>query len=543
MKRSIKTVLLIIVLFSISFAQRTDLGGLRFCIDPGHGGNNPANDRRVIPDPGIEFWESESNFQKALLLKPMIEEKGGWVILTRYTNFYPDDNLEPSLSARAAIANSNNVNFFLSIHSNATGGTNTSTNYTLMLFRGYDNQPVFTDAKTMGNILGAKVRQFLRTNSSTNRGDWSFYPQWGTQGLGVLRPLTMPGVLSEGSFHDYFPETRRLMNNHYRKTEAYAFLNSFLQFYGAPADSFAIIAGIQIDSETGKPKNLTQVRLLPSNIVYNGDSYNNGFYLFDRLTPGLRQVVFETPNYRKDTVNQTVIVSGLHFLDKTLYITIPPTVTQTQPSPGDTAVKINSLIGIRFSRPMDTTSVRSAFSMSPPVFGNFTWTAGSTMLLFIPSPALSYSTNYTLTIAATAKSLGGVPIDGNNDGIPGDPFILNFKTESSTTNISGSGNAPHKFELKQNYPNPFNPSTVISYQLSAVSYVTLKVYDILGREVATLVDEEKSPGEYELRLTINDLSVEGRMTSGVYFYQLVVSGTNTLKADSFIDTKKLMILK
>jgi hypothetical protein len=63
---------------------------------------------------------------------------------------------------------------------------------------------------------------------------------------------------------------------------------------------------------------------------------------------------------------------------------------------------------------------------------------------------------------------------------------------------------PNDFRLYQNYPNPFNPSTVISYQLSAVSYVTLKVYDILGREVATLVNEEKPPGEYEVRLTICD---------------------------------------
>jgi len=77
------------------FAQGTDLSGLKFCIDPGHGGHNPANDRLLIPDPGVEFWESESNFQKALRLDTLLQAQGAWVILTRYTNDYPNDVLEP----------------------------------------------------------------------------------------------------------------------------------------------------------------------------------------------------------------------------------------------------------------------------------------------------------------------------------------------------------------------------------------------------------------------------------------------------------------
>ncbi|MBU2491073.1 MAG: Ig-like domain-containing protein, partial [Bacteroidetes bacterium] len=312
---------------------------------------------------------------------------------------------------------------------------------------------------------------------------------------------------------------------------AYGLLRGYLEYFGVPFDSMGFIAGVQTDSETGKPKNLSKVRLLPANILYNGDSYNNGFYLFDRLSPGLRRVVFETPDYGKDTVTQTVAVSGLHFLDRTLYIAIPPTITSSQPLPGDTAFKVNNLIGVRFSRPMDTTSVRLAFSMSPSTSGSFTWTAGSTMILFIPNPALLYNTNYTLTIAATAKSLGGVPIDGNNDGIPGDPYILNFKTESGTTDISETGNVPYKFELKQNFPNPFNPSTTIKFQIPKTSYVTLKVFDYLGREIVTLVDGEKSPGNYETQFTIDD----SKFSSGIYFYRLI--------SENFISTKKMLMLK
>ena len=85
------------------------------------------------------------------------------------------------------------------------------------------------------------------------------------------------------------------------------------------------------------------------------------------------------------------------------------------------------------------------------------------------------------------------------------------------------------FHLSQNYPNPFNPTTVISYQLPVISKVQLKVYDVLGREVATLVDEEKPAGSYEV-----EFNGEG-LTSGVYFYHL--------KAGDSCLIKKMLLLK
>ena len=90
------------------------------------------------------------------------------------------------------------------------------------------------------------------------------------------------------------------------------------------------------------------------------------------------------------------------------------------------------------------------------------------------------------------------------------------------------------YKLEQNYPNPFNPSTLISYQLPVGGDVTLKIYDLLGREVATLVNEEKPAGIYEVEF--NSHSGEGRnLSSGIYFYQL--------KADGFIQTKKMLLIK
>jgi hypothetical protein len=86
-----------------------------------------------------------------------------------------------------------------------------------------------------------------------------------------------------------------------------------------------------------------------------------------------------------------------------------------------------------------------------------------------------------------------------------------------------------KYSLMQNYPNPFNPSTVISYQLPVTGNVTLKVYDLLGNEVATLVNEEKLAGKYEVKFNAS------KLVSGVYIYKI--------KSGSFSNTKKMILMK
>lgn len=97
------------------------------------------------------------------------------------------------------------------------------------------------------------------------------------------------------------------------------------------------------------------------------------------------------------------------------------------------------------------------------------------------------------------------------------------------TSVSGDEQSPDEFKLNQNYPNPFNPSTTIKFALPVSSSMTLKVYNLLGIEVATLVDEYRPAGSYEVEFDASELS------SGVYIYKLTTG--------SFTDTKKLMLLK
>jgi hypothetical protein len=91
------------------------------------------------------------------------------------------------------------------------------------------------------------------------------------------------------------------------------------------------------------------------------------------------------------------------------------------------------------------------------------------------------------------------------------------------------GGVPDEFNLAQNYPNPFNPVTRIVYQIPASAFVNLKVYNILGQEVKTLVNEVKEAGTYSVTFDA------GTLPSGLYFYR-VVSGR-------FVDTKRLLVLK
>jgi hypothetical protein len=139
-----------------------------------------------------------------------------------------------------------------------------------------------------------------------------------------------------------------------------------------------------------------------------------------------------------------------------------------------------------------------------------------------------------LTLQRLEIQLSGDNIEGQ--ATSGTIYVdnLRLKYPGTVTGVERETLAPSLFSLEQNYPNPFNPSTAISYQLSAVSSVSLKVFDVLGREVATLANGVGKPGVHSVQW--NGRNERGEVVStGIYFYQL--------RAENLVTTKKMMLLK
>ncbi len=157
-------------------------------------------------------------------------------------------------------------------------------------------------------------------------------------------------------------------------------------------------------------------------------------------------------------------------------------------------------------------------------------------------PNTLYYSIYSLTKGIGLDSmLAGFDVGYINYWLKG--CIINGKVMGDTSQVVGIAEenkyTPSDFSLSQNYPNPFNPETIISYQLPVSGKVSLKVYDVLGNEVAVLVNEEKPAGKYQVNFhaqrTTNSAFGGQQLSSGVYFYRL--------QAGNFVQTKKFVLMK
>jgi choice-of-anchor B domain-containing protein len=146
-----------------------------------------------------------------------------------------------------------------------------------------------------------------------------------------------------------------------------------------------------------------------------------------------------------------------------------------------------------------------------------TWRADDSLTAYANTAVLQPGATYTWRIT-TRDEWNETPSRDSSK------FVVRF-----TTGVDGKSTTPLSFRLGQNYPNPFNPTTVIRYGIRDAGYVTLKVYNVLGEEVATLVDGIRSAGDGEVRWNAAGLP------SGVYLYQL--------KSGAFFETKKLMLVR
>jgi N-acetylmuramoyl-L-alanine amidase len=279
----------------------------RVFINPGHGGHD--SDDHHVPtwvigrQDTIHYYESNSNLTKGLALKEILENKGYETAISRKTN-YTEDDLE--LFEIVALAANSGADIFFAIHSNATG-VERRVNFPLGLYRGWDGKPVVEGSLKLSELVmkhAVKNELAVWTDKERSNGDWSFY-DWGYKvGLGVLRFNKLPGMLSEGSFHDYLPERERLMNNNYCWLEAWnqslgideyfkrnkKFQNGVLAGTVRWRDIFREDNEVQMFNEDRQlTVNGAMLRLYNDrgslSRVYNVDDLDNGVFVFTNLMP------------------------------------------------------------------------------------------------------------------------------------------------------------------------------------------------------------------------------------------------------------------
>lgn len=429
---------------------------VRIYINPGHGGYT-GNDRGMYIYPfergsREQFWESKSNLQKGLILRDILRDLGYNVQMSRADvpveprtneNYYTvstennpeEDDLD--LSVIVAQANTYDAHFMLSIHSNAGGPSN----YSLMLYSGKDANDTHSyadynlkdnESRAVSTIIGRNIMSNQNATWGPRTEPWVIGDKtfartimgW-SNGYGVLRYLRVPGLISEGRMHDYYPETYRMMNMDYQRDEAWAFARAFNEYfcniefdYGAIAGQvrdwyqnweFPDIAKRSGSRDTKQPIMGAMVELLqngtPIDTTYTDDIYNGVFYFWNR-TPGEYSVRVTAEHYYSMEKNYTVVANQVSYNDFMLNQKreTRPEVLSYFPHPAaiTDSVDVATTIALNFNWDMWEEKTTPAFSISPAVAGTVTYEDSHRTLRFTPAHAFEKGTEYTVTLAASA---------------------------------------------------------------------------------------------------------------------------------------------
>ena len=472
-------------------------------INPGHGGYD-SDDRNMVIYPFSQgdsagSWESKSNLRKGLALREILQNKGYKTSISRVTNTTADDL---ALSTIVALCNQSGADVFYSVHSNATG-TSARSNFPMVFYRGYTGSPQIANA----DVLAADLEPYLYasqntvwTNNYQIWGDWSFRPEWGTQGYGVLRGNRAVANLSEGSFHDYIPEAYRLLSFYYCWMEGWNISLGADKYFGR-LDNYdlGVVTGNIRDDRIKRLQECAQdfliygedilmpihdatVRLLDEqgNEVQRckTDTLRNGIYLFKYVTPGTYTVEVSEPSHFTQT--QMVTVNANEPTYQNFYLKrvrdTPPVVVDYSPvwHEGDPAVKCSEQIVLSFNWDMDSVTTCDAFTLEPAVEGTFRWEDSYYRLIFTPTDAFDVNTLYTLTLKRSAEHGGGTPMEQD--------FVMQFYTQPRN-HLSELAVFPYE-GAQVHYTKPTVELRVDSLLDTYNLFQKLRVLDSEGNELA-----------------------------------------------------------
>ena len=346
------------------------LSAARVYINPGHG-SWCANCRPMatIPYPNLSstgmpdtlgFYESNTNLWKGLYLRDKLQEAGGYTVLMSRTANGPagststaNNQYNKKLSEICAEVDDNNIDYFISIHSNAaTEGTNT--NYPIILYRGTDSSDKVPGSKARANASWDRLKEINTsgfeyytsyTNSRNVRGDISFYNSSSSYGyLGALKH-SAPGFLSEGYFHTYQPARHRALNPDWCCQEGLRYFRGIVDYFGTAKDTKGYIMGAVRTKEKSIENSLYKYnsktndkyapihgakivlrnasgeviktdcyhyvkRMLTNQDYYTTDNNYNGVFVFENLAPGNYTLSVHANGYKDYSQSITVTANA-----------------------------------------------------------------------------------------------------------------------------------------------------------------------------------------------------------------------------------------
>lgn len=478
---------------------------VKIYINPGHGGHT-GNDRNIViyPFQGGDpngFWESNSNLDKGLKLNEWLQALGMQTMMSRTENEEIDDR---ALSAIVAEANAYDADFMLSIHSNAGSGT---ANLVLMLYAGKDANdtysyptptPVSNESRDISTIIATNLvaNRITSWSSATPQvvGDKTFGRQamgW-SDGYGVLRRLTVPGVISEGCMHDYYPETYRLMNMDYKWKESFLFMKTFCQYFlnyqlptgvimgqvrdGANRQTFPRCNPIRKSRDELDPICRATVELLQNGTVINSyvtDTLYNGIFAFWDLTPGQYQVRTKVDGFylRQETVD--VVANDINYVDLMLNMerqTRPEVLSYSPCVQLTDSQEVKTSVVLNFNWDMWEDPTVAAFHITPAVDGKLEFSNSQHTLTFTPEVAFAPGVEYTVTLDTMACHPDTMFLNHLAQ-----PFTMSFRTKNRTN-----------LRLLQAYPEdnavdvPLQPTLMFIFDAELASTTSTKVASLFS---------------------------------------------------------------
>lgn len=430
---------IVLLSFSTSLHSQeiTGLEGASIFLDPGHS---------QTENQGLYgYSEAEKVLRIGLALREMLltQTDIDTVYISRTT-----DLQQVPLGQRDDLANATGADFYYSIHSNAGPS---STNNTLMLHGGWRKNGTTVEktpngGKVFGDTLIVELTAAMRIPTIGNYADRTFYQgfpenhgnQWPY--LFVNRTTNMASVLSEGGFHTNPFQQKRNLNSEYKRLEAQAAFWTIIDYFGASERPVVGIATGRItDFDNGEAINGATISLdgkeyttdtfesLFNQYSSDPEELKNGFYYLEGLSNGNEEIIVSADGFYSDTASIDVLDDDFTFHDASLVSAIPPSINGlevTSPllvNPGENLV-------LQFSRKMVKSTVEDALSITPSDSIRLVWSSDSR--LEIITNELEFLSNYELKIDSTAidQSTYMHRLDGNNDGIGGDSFVLDIET-------------------------------------------------------------------------------------------------------------------